>query len=87
MMNDKHEKVSGLAAFLANAGVNYRLVELESELCFFYQGDPADSVYCLLNGRVKLLVVSERGKQATITLLSPEDFFGEESLAAAPQPR
>jgi len=87
MMNDKHEKVSGLAAFLANAGVNYRLVELESELCFFSQGDPADSVYCLLNGRVKLLVVSERGKQATITLLSPEDFFGEESLAAAPQPR
>jgi CRP-like cAMP-binding protein len=86
-MNDKHEKVSGLAAFLANAGVNYRLVELESELCFFSQGDPADSVYCLLNGRVKLLVVSERGKQATITLLSPEDFFGEESLAAAPQPR
>jgi len=87
MMNDKHEKVSGLAAFLANAGVNYRLVELESELCFFSQGDPADPVYCLLNGRVKLLVVSERGKQATITLLSPEDFFGEESLAAAPQPR
>ena len=87
MLNNKHEKLPGLAAFLANAGVSHRVVELESELCFFSQGDPADSVFCLLNGRVKLLVVSERGKQATITLVSPEDFFGEESLATVPQPR
>lgn len=83
-MNDMNEKLSGLAAFLANAGVAQRIVELESGLCFFSQGDPTDSVFCVLNGRVKLSVVSERGKQATITLLSPGDFFGEESLTTVP---
>jgi CRP-like cAMP-binding protein len=87
MMNDKNPKPSGPAAFLANTGVGQRVVELESDLCFFSQGDPADSVFCLLNGRVKLFVVSEKGKQATITLLSPGDFFGEESLTTVPRVR
>lgn len=84
MMNDKNEKPSGLTAFLANAGVAQRVVGLESDLCFFSQGDPADSVFCVLEGRVKLFVVTEKGKQATITLLSPGDFFGEESLTSVP---
>jgi CRP/FNR family cyclic AMP-dependent transcriptional regulator len=83
-MIDKNEKPSGLAAFLANAGVCQRIVDLESGHCFFSQGHPADSVFCLLNGRVKMFVVSEKGKQATIALLSPDNFFGEESLATAP---
>lgn len=87
MISNKNEKPSRLAAFLANVGASQRVVELESELCFFSQGDPADSVFCLLNGHAKLFVVSERGKQATITLLSPGDFFGEESLASMPRPR
>jgi CRP/FNR family cyclic AMP-dependent transcriptional regulator len=87
MMIDKNEKPSRFAAFLANAGAAQRVVDLEPDLCFFSQGDPADSVFCLLNGHAKLFVVSERGKQATITLLAPGDFFGEESLAPVPRPR
>jgi CRP-like cAMP-binding protein len=87
MMNDKDENPSGLAAFLTNAGVGQRIVDLEPGLCFFTQGAPADSVFCVLNGRVKLFVVSEKGKQATITLPSPGDFFGEESLTTVPRGR
>jgi CRP-like cAMP-binding protein len=87
MMNVMNDKSSGLAAFLANAGISLRVVELEPDLCFFSQGDPADSVFCLLTGRVKLFVVSDKGKQATITLLSPDDFFGEESMTTEPQVR
>jgi CRP-like cAMP-binding protein len=49
---------------------------------FFCQGDSADAVFYLQNGRAKLTVVSQNGKEATITLLSPGDFVGEESLAA-----
>lgn len=82
-MNDKNEKPSELAALLAKTGVGQRTVELKPDLCFFSQGHPADSVFCLLSGRVKLFVVSEKGRQATITLLSPGDFFGEESLTTA----
>jgi CRP-like cAMP-binding protein len=87
MSIDKNEKQLGPAAFLASAGIGYRIVDLEPELCFFTQGDAADSVFCLLNGRAKLFVVSEKGKQATITLLSPGDFFGEESLETVPRLR
>ncbi len=87
MFIDKNEKLFGLADFLSSAGVGYRIVELEPDCCFFSQGNPADSVFCLLHGRAKLLVVSEKGKQATITLLSTGDFFGEESLEAMPRMR
>jgi CRP-like cAMP-binding protein len=48
---------------------------------FFSQGDPADSVFYLQNGRAKVTVVSPAGKEATITLLSAGDFVGEEALA------
>jgi CRP-like cAMP-binding protein len=75
------------AAFLSSVGLGRRAVELEPEQLFFEQGAAADSVYCLQSGRAKLVVVSEKGKQATITLLSPGDFFGEESLRTSPGKR
>ncbi len=68
--------------FLANAGLGRRIVELEPKDTFFCQGDPADSVYYLQRGRARVTVVSQNGKEATITLLSACDFVGEESLAA-----
>jgi CRP-like cAMP-binding protein len=70
------------AVFLANAGLGRKIVELEPKETFFAQGDPADSVYYLQKGRARLTVVSQNGKEATITLLSPGDFVGEESLAS-----
>ena len=51
---------------------------------FFSQGDPADTVFYLQTGRAKLTVVSQTGKEATITLLAEGDFVGEESLASVP---
>ena len=62
-------------------------MELKSEECFFTQGCPADCVYCLKEGCVKVTVVSPNGKQGTIALLSPGDLFGEEALANPPGPR
>jgi len=72
------------AAFLANAGLGRRIVELQPKEAFFSQGDPADSVFYLQKGRAKVTVVSKVGKEATITLLAPRDFVGEEALAAVP---
>jgi CRP-like cAMP-binding protein len=48
----------------------------------FSQGDSADSVFYLQNGRAKVTVLSSTGKEATIALLAPDDFVGEEALAA-----
>jgi len=70
------------AAFLATAGLGRRIIRLAPREPFFSQGDPADSVFYLQNGRAKVTVVSPEGKEATITLLSEGDFVGEEALAA-----
>ena len=70
------------AAFLASAGLGRRIVYLGSKQTFFSQGDPADAVFFLKEGRARVTVVSRAGKEATITLLGSGDFIGEESLAA-----
>jgi CRP-like cAMP-binding protein len=72
------------ADFLASAGLGRKIVQLEPKETFFSQGDLADTVFYLQTGRAKLTVVSQNGKEATITLLSVGDFVGEESLASIP---
>lgn len=81
MMGDSNDRQFSPAAFLTSVGFGLKIVEVEPEKSFFVQGDPADSLFCLQAGRTKISVVSSKGKQATITLLGPGDFFGEESLA------
>ncbi len=71
------------AAFLAHAGLGRKVVQVVPRETFFSQGDPADSVFYLQDGRAKITVVSQTGKEATVALLSAGDFVGEESLAAA----
>jgi CRP/FNR family transcriptional regulator, cyclic AMP receptor protein len=46
----------------------------------FSQGDPADSIYFIQFGRIKITVVSPGGKEAVLAMLGPHDFFGEGSL-------
>jgi CRP-like cAMP-binding protein len=50
----------------------------------FTQGDPADAVFFVQHGKVKLTVLSRQGKQAVIALLAPGEFFGEGCLAGQP---
>jgi CRP-like cAMP-binding protein len=71
-----------VAAFLASAGLGRKIIQLAPKKVFFAQGDPADSVFYLQEGRAKLTVVSPAGKEATITILSEGDFVGEEALVA-----
>ncbi len=47
----------------------------------FLQGDPADAVFYLQAGQVKLTVVSPKGKEAVVAILEPDSFFGEACLA------
>ena len=84
MKNTEAQSTFDCATFLANAGLGRRIVELQPKDTFFSQGDPADTVFYLQKGRAKLTVVSQNGKEATITLLTEGDFVGEESLASIP---
>jgi CRP-like cAMP-binding protein len=50
----------------------------------FSQGEPADSVFYIQTGKVKVSVVSQQGKEAVVALLSTGDFFGEGCLTGQP---
>jgi CRP/FNR family transcriptional regulator, cyclic AMP receptor protein len=69
-------------SFLATIGRGRKLVHLKEKKTFFLQGDAADCVFYLQEGRAKLTVLSRSGKEAVIALLSSGDFIGEEALAA-----
>jgi len=68
--------------FLATEGLGRTIVRHTAGQIFFSQGSPADSVFYLQSGHAKLTVLSKKGKEATVTLLTTGDFFGEESMAS-----
>jgi CRP/FNR family cyclic AMP-dependent transcriptional regulator len=80
-MAEPQKNALDASAFLADAGLGRRIMQLKPKQAFFSQGGPADSIFYLQRGRAKLTVVSKNGKEATITLLTTGDFIGEESLA------
>jgi CRP-like cAMP-binding protein len=82
-MSETGPKSFDAAVFLANAGLGRRIVHFKAKEQFFTQGNAADCVFYLRSGRAKLTVVSSKGKEATITLLSPGEFVGEEAIPGA----
>jgi len=80
-MPETKRTLSDPARFLHAAGVTHRMVEVKAGHIFFSQGGPATSIFFLNSGRAKLTVVSKRGKEATVALLAPGDFMGEESIS------
>jgi len=59
-------------------------VEFGRNRNIFRQGDPADSVFYLRRGKVRLGVTSGQGKEAIVAVLSAGEFFGEGCLAGQP---
>ena len=51
----------------------------------FAQGDPADAVFYIQKGKVKITIVSEQGKEAVVAVLAADEFFGEGCLAGQAQ--
>jgi CRP-like cAMP-binding protein len=67
--------------FLATIGKGRTIVSFQKKQTIFAQGSPADAVFHIQQGKVKLTVVSNNGKEATLGILSDGDFFGEGCLA------
>jgi CRP/FNR family transcriptional regulator, cyclic AMP receptor protein len=63
--------------FLAKVGVGKTVVEFQKNQKVFSQGDVADTVFYIQDGKVKLTVISEQGKEAVVAILEPGQFFGE----------
>ncbi len=68
-------------AFLATIGEGRKSVLFRRKQGIFAQGDTADAVFHIQTGKVRLTVVSNDGKEATIGILGDGEFFGEGALA------
>jgi len=73
-------------AFLAQTGLGRTIQTYARSKVIFAQGDPSDAVFYVQAGKVRLTVLSKRGKEATLALLGEGDFFGE-SCITSDQPR
>jgi len=68
-------------SFLAKVGEGRSIGWYRKDQIVFSQGDPADAVFCIQKGKVKITVVSEQGKEAVVAILGTNEFFGEGCLA------
>ena len=67
--------------FLATIGEGRKIVSVPKKQTIFTQGERADAVFYVQEGKVRLTVVSKAGKEATIGIVSERNFFGEGALA------
>lgn len=68
-------------AFLAKVNGGTTAFKGSPKKPIFLQGDACDALYYIEKGKIKLAVVSKRGKEAVVAILGPGDFLGEECLA------
>ena len=80
-MATKRKMSSASAEILAGPGKGRSIVKCRKNQVVFSQGDPADAVFYVQKGRLKVTVVSARGKEAVAAILDPDEFFGEACMA------
>jgi CRP/FNR family transcriptional regulator, cyclic AMP receptor protein len=69
------------AFFLSRAGDGSTTLQCQKHQVLFAQGDTANAVYYIMDGWVKLTVISPEGKEAVVAILESGDFFGEACIA------
>src|SRR6202142_2989138 len=70
--------------FLSTISGGRKIEDFVKRQTIFAQGDSSDAVFYIKEGKVKLTVVSQIGKEATIGILNKGDFFGEGCLTGQP---
>jgi CRP-like cAMP-binding protein len=66
--------------FLDTENVGRTISRYRKDQKVFSQGSPADAVFYIQKGKVKITVVSEQGKEAVVAILGPDEFCGEGCL-------
>jgi CRP/FNR family transcriptional regulator, cyclic AMP receptor protein len=69
---------------LTQHNTRWTLSKYKENQILYAQGDPADSVFYIHRGQVKVNVVSERGKEAIVAIRGPDEFCGEGAMAGTP---
>src|ERR1035438_1597897 len=81
MKEERMPKTLDLKIFLTKVGSGTSIIEYRANDRIFVQGDAADALLYIKEGKVKLSVVSKQGKEAVVAILKDGDFFGEGCLA------
>jgi CRP/FNR family transcriptional regulator, cyclic AMP receptor protein len=84
-MASKRRPSFDLKSFLAKVGDGRSIGKYRRDQIVFSQGAPADAVFFIQKGKVKVTVVSEQGKEAVVAILGANEFFGEGCLAGQTQ--
>ena len=83
-MTPKEKRTFDPKLFLTKIAAEKAILEYQKNEAVFVQGDPADVIFYIQKGKVKLTVVSDSGKEAVIAILANGDFLGEGCLAGRP---
>ena len=70
-------------AFLAKAGLGRKILSLKKNQVAFVQGDPADAIFHVQKGQLRVTVTSANGKEATLALVGAGEFLGEDCMVSA----
>jgi CRP/FNR family transcriptional regulator, cyclic AMP receptor protein len=84
-MKAQRKRPFNVKTFLATVDGGRTITTYRKNQRIFAQGDAADAVFYLQDGRVKVTVVSEQGKEAVVALHGKGDFFGEGCLSGQPR--
>ena len=71
--------------FLKTAAPGRTLSTHRKNQVIFAQGDPADAVFYIKEGKIKITVVSQQGKEAVVAILGADQFVGEGCLIGQPK--
>ena len=84
-MTTKRQPSFDPKSFLAMVGEGRSIEEYSKDQIVISQGDPADAVFYVQRGKVKVSIISKQGKEAVVAILETNDFFGEGCLAGQAQ--
>ena len=82
--NKKSQPIDWEVLLAGISGAKTLNLEYGANRSIFQQGDPADTVFYLRRGKLKISVTSQEGKEAIVAILGPGEFFGEGCLAGQP---
>jgi CRP/FNR family transcriptional regulator, cyclic AMP receptor protein len=83
-MARKTKKTFDAKTFLATVNHGRTVSTYRRDAIVFRQASPADAVFYIHKGRIKIVVASQQGKEAVVAVLGPGEFFGEGCLIAQP---
>jgi CRP/FNR family transcriptional regulator, cyclic AMP receptor protein len=84
MQHDKKRRSFDVMGLLTQHNTRWNLSKYQGNKIVYSQGDPADSVFYVHTGRVKVTVVSKRGKEAIVAIRGPDEFCGEGAMTGTP---